>query len=392
MSHGEPDPPAEAASSPQPVAGVTDRPWQAPTVEELRQRIPGHEILELIGQGGMGAVYLGTQLSLSRRVAVKILPPRSGDREAEFVARFRNEAELMASVSHPNIVTVHDFGQTDDGLLYLVMEYVEGESVLDRLLKSPWRRLASNEARFIAVEVCRALSCAHEAGLVHRDIKPGNVLLQTGGGVKVADFGLARWLAPNMGASLTMTGAAVGTPGYIPPEALVAEGRIDERADVYAVGAMLFQMLTGHPPQGWIQGPSGEAPGVNPGFDRIVQRAMAREPEARFESAAAFREALESIPVESPPEVDVLAPTTHLPRSGGSDSRTAGWLWIWVVLVAIALGWWAWSHQNREVGPPEPSDVDADAPSSTLTAPSRRVEADEGAPPPLATPPRRVEE
>src|SRR5690349_15935904 len=200
--------PAATAPSPQPAGFVP------PTVEELRGLLPQLEVLELLGQGGMGAVYKARQPALDRLVALKILPPEVG-RDPAFAERFAREARALARLSHPHIVTVYDFGQAD-GLYYLLMEYVDGVN-LRQLLRAG--QLQPAEALKIVPQLCEALQFAHDEGVVHRDIKPENILLDRKGRVKIADFGLAKLLGRKP-ADFTLTAAeqVMGTPHYMAPE------------------------------------------------------------------------------------------------------------------------------------------------------------------------------
>ena len=201
----------------------------------------------------MGAVYKARQKQLDRLVALKILPPRSGDDPA-FAERFTREAKALAKLLHPNIVTLYEFGQAD-GIYYLLMEYVDGVS-LGQLLRSS--RVSAREALAIVPQICDALQYAHDQGIVHRDIKPENILLDRRGRVKVADFGLAKIVegragsplpaGPDDGAQgtarptseLTEAGKIMGTPHYMSPEQIQAPGEVDHRADIYALGVVLL--------------------------------------------------------------------------------------------------------------------------------------------------------
>ncbi|HEY1785591.1 MAG TPA: serine/threonine-protein kinase, partial [Pirellulales bacterium] len=230
-----------------------------PTPEQLAAHFPQLEIIELIGRGGMGVVYRARQKELDRFVAVKILPPGVNDDPA-FAQRFTHEAKALARLSHPNIVTIHDFGQAD-GLFYFVMELVDGMN-LRQLLTA--RRIAPREALAIVPQICDALQYAHDAGIVHRDIKPENVLLDRRGQVKVADFGLAKLVGrtepPAAGAAAPSTwteaGRVVGTPQYMAPEQIERPAEVDHRADIYSLGVVLYQMLTGELPDGDLSPPS----------------------------------------------------------------------------------------------------------------------------------------
>ena len=263
-----------------------------PTPEELQAQLTQYQVLELLGHGGMGAVYKGWQNSLERHVAIKVLPPALTEEDEQFTARFKHEAKTMARLSHPAIVSVHDYGETPDGLCYIVMEFIEGTDV--QKMMADQGRLPPEHALAIAMNVCDALAYAHEHGIIHRDIKPANVMVDTQGRVMVADFGLAK--ATDVGATmLTGTNVAVGTPGYIAPETLIMGMGVDARADLYAAGVMLYAMLTGRVPQGRFDAASVRVPGLDPRFDDIVNRAMQQEREARYSSAVELRADLSTI-------------------------------------------------------------------------------------------------
>ncbi|MFO0709642.1 MAG: serine/threonine-protein kinase [Sandaracinus sp.] len=215
-----------------------------------------YRVERLLGSGGMGSVYEATQLAIGRRVAIKVLRPDVAD-DPFIEARFQREARAAASVHHPNIVVVHEFGRGDDGALFLVMELLHGDSLLTRLRRRAKERgsgaLPPEEAVRVAIEIASALEAAHAAGVVHRDLKPDNVTLLASGGLKVLDFGIARILendrADRSGedrAQLTDAQQVLGTPRYISPEA-VARMPVGPAADLYALGCILFEMLTGRP-------------------------------------------------------------------------------------------------------------------------------------------------
>ncbi len=202
--------------------------WVPPSAEHLGKLLPQYEIEGLLGRGGMGAVYRARQKSLDRLVAIKILPPDIADEEMNFAERFKNEARTMAKMNHPAIVHVYDYGETSEGQLYIVMEYIDGTDVARMILSQG--RLPSEHALAITAHVCDALQYAHKHGVIHRDIKPANILIDMEGAVKVADFGLAK--AMDAGQSgLTQTNMAVGTPDYVAPEALMSGINVDGRAD-----------------------------------------------------------------------------------------------------------------------------------------------------------------
>ena len=266
--------------------------WEPPTADELQALMPGYTIEKLLGRGGMGAVYRGIQTNLDRPVAIKILPPGVEKEDPSFAERFKSEARLMAKLNHPAVVSVYDFGTTSAGQLYFAMEYVDGSDVAQMI--SAQGKLPPEHALAITAHVCDALSAAHELGIVHRDIKPANVLLNMKGQVKVADFGLAKVEEPGQH-GLTKTGYAMGTPDFVAPEALTLGAAIDGRADIYAVGVMLYQMLTGNIPRGAFKPASVLVPGLDPRYDPIIQKAMQHDREERHQSAMELRRALDVI-------------------------------------------------------------------------------------------------
>ncbi len=265
--------------------------WQPPTPEHLQTLLPAYEILSIIGKGGMGAVYQGRQKSLDRLVAIKLLPPEAADNDMEFVARFKNEARTMARMNHPAIVHVYDFGETSDGQLYIVMEYIDGTDVA-KMIQSQGR-LPPEHALAITAHVCDALQYAHTHGVVHRDIKPANILLNMEGQVKVADFGLAK-TADTTQAGLTKTNMAMGTPDFVAPETLTPGMSIDGRADLYAVGVMLYNMLTGKVPRGAFPMPS-VTNATDMRFDKIIGKAMEMDRELRYQTSLDLRRDLDVI-------------------------------------------------------------------------------------------------
>jgi predicted Ser/Thr protein kinase len=258
----------------------------------LEALMPGYTIEKLLGRGGMGAVYRGVQTNLDRPVAIKILPPGVEREDPSFAERFKNEAKLMAKLMHPGVVGVFDFGKTSDGQLYFVMEYVDGSDVQQMIAAQG--KLPQEHALAITAHVCDALHAAHELGIVHRDIKPANILINMKGQVKVADFGLAKVEEPGAH-GLTKTGYAMGTPDFVSPEALTLGTAIDGRADIYAVGVMLYQMLTGKIPRGAWQPASVLVPGVDRRFDAIINKAMQYDREQRYRDAMELRRELDVI-------------------------------------------------------------------------------------------------
>jgi hypothetical protein len=257
------------------------------------------EVKRLLGRGGMGSVYLARQLSVGRDIALKIMHPREVGAEAA-ARRFVREAKLCASLTHPNIVTVLDFGQEQDGTLFLAMEFLPGPP-LDTHLGG--RAIAPARAARIAARICDALAVAHDADIIHRDLKPENVIVTdpTTDQLKVVDFGLARSL-DDPSTRITASGVIFGTAAYISPEMVMGK-EVGRPADLYAVGVMLFEMLEGHLPfeagtsqaialQHATAPPPPLSPSVPAGLQAIVTGLLDKEPAARFPDARALRDAL----------------------------------------------------------------------------------------------------
>ncbi|WP_395739501.1 serine/threonine-protein kinase [Prosthecobacter sp.] len=271
--------------------------WKPPSVRDLQARLPHIEILRLVGRGGMGAVYHGRQISLDRPVALKILPPELGADDDLFAGRFRNEARAMARLNHPGIVNVHDFGESADGLRYIVMEFVEGSDVARLISKQGC--LPASQAVPMIMKVCEALHYAHERGIVHRDIKPSNILIGADGGIKVADFGLAKVRVAGQSQPTTSDGA-LGTLHFMAPESFAIDAVVDRRADVYAVGVMLYQMLTARLPHGLFDMPSASVPGLDVRYDDIISRALRVDRTLRYQSTEELRQALAQVSDQAP--------------------------------------------------------------------------------------------
>jgi predicted Ser/Thr protein kinase/lysylphosphatidylglycerol synthetase-like protein (DUF2156 family) len=313
---------------------------------EVAKKLPQFEILEILGRGGMGVVYKARQVQLDRLVALKILPPVDA-LSPDFVARFTREARALAKLNHPNIVNVHDFGETG-GLYYIVMEYVEGAN-LRQLFEA--RKLSPAEALAIIPKICDALEYAHEEGLVHRDIKPENLLIDKKGRVKIADFGLAKLLRREpLDMTLTLSGMALGTLRYMAPEQMDKPESVDHRADLYSLGVVIYEMLTGETPVGRFELPSQKAQ-VDVRLDQIVLHALEREPARRYQHASEVRDDVEK--VTSKPQVAPSAPPTpHEPLPPISPAQSnmgkpwSAWVW-WIVLVLITLPFFQIAELNR---------------------------------------------
>src|SRR5947208_9215796 len=278
-----------------------------------------------IGRGGMGVVFSARDERLKRQVAIKVLPPELAFRE-EIRLRFLREAETAARLSHPHIVPIHSVGEGPDGLVYFVMAYVDGESLGAKLKRRG--RLAPDEARRIMQETADALGAAHALGIIHRDVKPDNILLEgSRGRVVVTDYGIAKALSSTTGgATLTATGVAIGTPHYMSPEQAAGDREIDGRSDIYSLGVVAYQMLAGELP---FQAPT--VPGIL--MKHITERAPLitdRRPEVPEDLAACVMRSLEKDPEDRWPTADALrralearSATMYKPRrsSGPSPSR-----------------------------------------------------------------------
>src|SRR5215207_7806583 len=258
-----------------------------------------------VGRGGMGVVYRARDERLQRRVAIKVLPPELAFQQ-DIRERFTREAQTAARLSHPHIVPIHTGGE-GQGLVYFVMGYVDGESVAGRIRRRG--KLPVDEARRIMMESADALSAAHALSIIHRDIKPDNILLEgSRGRVMVTDFGIAKALSSTSGATLTGAGVAIGTPAFMSPEQAAGEREIDGRSDVYSLGVVAFQMLTGELPftaptvagilMKQITEPApdirGRRPDVPEDLALAVSRCLEKDPENRWPSADALRRSLES--------------------------------------------------------------------------------------------------
>jgi predicted Ser/Thr protein kinase len=267
----------------------------APRPEDLAQQFPQLEILELLGQGGMGIVYKARQPGLDRLVALKILPPEAA-RDLAFAERFAREARALARLTHPGVVAVYDFGQSE-GRFYLLMEFVDGVNLRHALREG---RLQPEEALKIVPQICEALQYAHDQGVVHRDIKPENILLDRKGHVKIADFGLAKLLGQKPAAS-ALTGARqiMGTPHYMAPEQMEKPLEVDHRADIYSLGVVFYEMLTGELPLGRFAPPSAKAE-VDVRLDEVVLRALEKEPQRRYQHASEVKTEVDSITSGAP--------------------------------------------------------------------------------------------
>ena len=335
-----------------------------------------YELARRVGRGGMAEVFLARDRLLDRPVAIKILFPEFAI-DPSFVARFRREAQSAANLNHPNIVGVYDWGK-ERGTYYIVMEYIDGQSVSDILRADG--PIEAKRAAGIAADVAGALGFAHHKGVVHRDVKPGNVLIASNGEVKVADFGIARAMTSSSEENLTQTGSVMGTATYFSPEQ--AQGKpVDPRSDLYSLGVVLYEMSAGKPPFSadspvaiaykHVQEPlpslREKVPGVPEGYEAITIKALAKDADDRYQDGAEMRADLlrfrEGRPVlaagvrATPPPGLVTTVTAAVPHSAGTTVATApvgdarryedepvagnrrtGWFFAAILLLLAVLG------------------------------------------------------
>ncbi len=368
------------------TGGGQTPPFQPPSIAELAPLFPQLEILELIGKGGMGAVYKARQKELDRFVALKILPPGIGN-DAAFASRFAREARALAKLNHPGIVTLYEFGhvgqasrlsQTSEKaapqggvsekmetgatpilLYFFLMEFVDGVN-LRQLLHA--ERIAPREALAIVPQICDALQFAHDQGIVHRDIKPENILLDRRGRVKVADFGLAKIVGtessfgvPPSGGSgaaatdrlkpelqaLTGAGKVMGTPNYMAPEQMEHPNEVDNRADIYALGVVFYQMLTGELPGKQLEPPSSKVQ-IDVRLDEVVLRALEKKPELRYQQVSVFKTQIETISQTSPAGDAPTISEKHHPAPWSQGlvlwSLLLTGLFLWLAFVSFKHG------------------------------------------------------
>lgn len=292
-----------------------------PPPAELAAHFPHLEILDLVGYGGMGAVYRARQRNLDRLVALKIIRPESANTPS-FAERFYREARLLARLNHPHIVAVYDFGRVDIALpavdsnaehaettrplFYFLMEFVDGANLRELLRDGD---LTPPQALSIVPQICEALQFAHDEGIVHRDIKPENILLDKRGRVKIADFGLAKLAAGSTeDYSLTGTHQVMGTPRYMAPEQMEGSHAVDHRADIYSLGVVFYEMLTGEIPAGHFEPPSKKVE-IDVRLDEVVLRSLAREPERRYQQAGEIKSKVDAITTKR--EIDPAPAVPH---------------------------------------------------------------------------------
>ena len=370
--------------------------------------LPAYEITEIIGAGGMGAVYKGRQANLDRSVAIKLLPETLAEVDGmDYAERFKTEAKAMANLDHPGIISVYDFGQTERGHLYFVMEFLDGMDI-HQYLEAHDGSVEPGSAVSVVSSVLDALQYAHDHFVVHRDIKPANVMLNMEGRVKIADFGLAKRQMDPEASLATIANINLGTQDFSAPECFKEGSTADHRADLYAVGVMLYQMLTGEIPRGRWKPVSELKPGLDPRFNAVLNRALESDPSERFQNATEFNEQLVAV-LSAPPKETVTAPveakarpklnteavslksTSRVPAAGKTPAAKVASLaapqsspgssksTLWVVLGTVAaliagVGiFLAMSDKEESVSDPEiavksPSDASKPAPEAKSEA------------------------
>ncbi len=307
-----------------PTAHFPSEPGHPFSIEEISRKFSQYEILHEVGQGGMGVVYCARQKSLGRLVALKIIRPQKALR-AEFADRFSREARAMAALNHPNILQIHDFGEIDD-LYFLSMEYVDGIN-LRQMIRG--NRLTSKQALEIVPAICDALQYAHDHGIVHRDIKPENIMIDTEGRVKIADFGLAKLLdKESAGPTLTQANHIMGTMHYMAPEQIETPLSVDHRADIYSLGVVIYELLTGELPLGRFEPPSHKV-SIDVRLDEIVLNTLAKEPARRYQRVSEVKSDMQSVAHSNIQNISAPNPPASAgvksPKAAANVNPTGNW-------------------------------------------------------------------
>ena len=330
--------------------------------ESAKSQIPGYQIISKVGKGAMASVYKAKQISLDRIVAVKVLPKRMSE-NAEFVERFYYEGRAAAKLSHNNIVQAIDVGSTPDGFHYFVMEFIEGQTLYDIMQPPPvgeGRNFGEAEALDIMIQMAEALDHAHKRGLIHRDVKPKNIILAPGGVAKLTDLGLAR-AVDDTAAAESEAGRAYGTPYYISPEQIRGDVDIDFRADIYSLGATMYHLVTGRPPfeadsptavmhkhlKSPLKPPDHINTALSAGVGEIIEVAMAKNRDDRYARTSDMLEDLKAVQAGQPPmharksvDLDSLRDVEETGKTVdiGPSTPPAPSLWKQPLFVAAVIG------------------------------------------------------
>ena len=351
-----------------------------------------YRLEETLGSGGMADVYLAHDDILDRTLALKVLSNRYAEDE-EFIERFRREAQNAASLSHPNIVSIYDRGETEDGTYYIAMEYLPGGTLKDRLVKRG--PLPARTAAEVALQIAEALKAAHASDVVHRDIKPHNILITESGDIKVTDFGIARAASSS---TMTKTGSILGTAHYLSPEQAMGEP-VRPQSDLYSLGVVLYELLTGELPynaetpigiamkhvNGELRSPIEVDPSIPAGINAVVMKLLSRDPEDRYSDAAALIADLERVSAGLEPEdtgtreiTRVMPPAVPPPPprkaqkgGGGSSGGFRRLLPVALILLAlILLAGLAWAGFSLLRGDAEPDSGPGEQPPAMIQVPN----------------------
>lgn len=322
-------------------------------MSSVTEPVPGYRILDNLGEGGFARVFLAEQVALERKVALKVMSPKLAN-DIEYCERFLREGKTLAKLSdHADIVTIFDIGQAGQ-FYYMAMEYLGGPNLQERITEKGY----TGDVNAVLVAVARALKHAHDGGVIHRDIKPANVLFRTDGGAVLSDFGIAK-STHTTEHTLTMAGAQIGTPSYMSPEQCKGESDIDGRADLYSLGAMLYEMLSGKRPYSatdamaimlaQIGEPVPELPAAHSRYQPLLNRLMAKQRDERYPDAGEFLSDLAAV------EQQAVAAGHSTPQLSTSETfetkpklRTAIVAGIGAALAMVVLGGWQFLTKSEE--------------------------------------------
>ncbi len=344
----------------------------------INQQIQNYKIISLIGEGGMGDVYLAEHISIQRKVAIKVLKPELVKNE-EIRLRFKNEASMLAHLQHPNIVGLIDYVEQDGGL-YLIMEYVEGQG-LDELIKAQMAPISIERAKKLMIQIVEAFIYAHKNGIIHRDVKPSNVIVTADDQVKVLDFGIAK-LVGEGNHHLTKTGTQIGTVYYMSPEQVRGQN-LDHRSDIYSLGVTFYELLTGVCPyrsmtteyeiyDNIVKEPLLDLTQTMGSAYRsmwnIISKATAKELNDRYQSCVDFVSDLKKELVEAPKVVKPIQQTVRTVDSVPvkKESKSKAWLIVLIIVAVLGIGYFVW-QQTKPSDEPIESELNQQPIDSTST-------------------------